>query len=106
MSGLLGAHLNAIDSASSFQPLVSFRPNGAILSMSLHVELSLEPKHVVPYILVWATCCGVMVNIQGGLWFPVSHSETNNVDNQLFVFTHSYSSCACVCVCVCVCVCT
>ena len=65
MSGLLGAHLNAIDSASSFQPLVSFRPNGAILSMSLHVELSLGQKHVVPYILVWATCCGVMVNIQG-----------------------------------------
>jgi phosphatidylinositol glycan class T len=35
MSGLLGAHLNAIDSASSFQPLVSFRPNGAILSKDM-----------------------------------------------------------------------
>lgn len=30
MSGLLGAHLNAIDSASSFQPRYSFRPHGPI----------------------------------------------------------------------------
>ena len=36
MSGLLGAHLNAIDSASSFRPLLSFRPSGAVLSMWTH----------------------------------------------------------------------
>ena len=48
MSGLLGAHLNAIDSTSSFLPRLSFRPQGAILGQYIPCSIPLiaPSKHI------------------------------------------------------------
>lgn len=44
MSGLLGTHLNAIDPSSTYQPLFSFRPHGAVIGKG-KATLTLQSKH-------------------------------------------------------------